>query len=1215
MTGHSRSHAPRFWRSLAAAGFAVVLLGLGVAVPAQAATTDLSVNVRSAKTSYLAGEDLSFTVEVTSRGPAALTAPAEVRLDVPPAQFTTEQWNESVTCVASNGAVCPTSYTLEDDAAVLVGAIPQLPPLGTIVLTATVADPGGRFATVSRAISAVVNVAGDDVDPELETNHAATTIEMLAPHVDWSVDLDGPATLPAPGGTTATYTVTLTNAGENDTGLYSLTSLAPRPGQDTFSGLDVTQVRCVGTTGDAGCADAIEVDTSRYPPAIGELSGGGTTSFGVRRLPGRSSITFELDLEVGTSACLADADGYRTIEVTTTLQPLPNWWNIPGITGSEIGGTSSDNTAAATTNVGAFACGRADLSVASLTQSTTQATSGLNAASPFEYQTVFANDSTSAADGVGSPLAVTIHWPSTGASLGPVQCLASGGAVCPAEWSTTVVGSGADTRMVISAPAGTFPPGGTLQVTARGTTGSERTDVCRPRRVDVEATFTPGSRIHDDNYDTDDPTWGNNRGSLSTQANVGDPCGQSHDDAVAIEGPFTDSAATTLLVGPAHPGQALYFRSTFTNIQSTPAQTFDTFRHTVDVAYPFAFNPLWQWITHGFSPGDPGDPANRWQMSYQPGDPVSLPATTTVWSDSVPLPSGVRCVAATGGAPCPVAVTGGLSGGGGAGYYYTSGFTASSEDVPTWAAPNPVMPDGSTLEFISTYRVPPLNASSTNGTCIPVESDVMASQAAIATVSASTTPPSGDRNTANDRASAEFAVLIKACDRSLAATKHVLASDGETLLDTDTLRPDRAVTFDLTLTNTSASPLDLPHLYDHSFQAMKVESSEFTCTSQGGAQCPDFIPQPGVRHLADGTTAPITDGGLYDFVWGRAGEPTMPPGSSVTFRVALTFEHSAEVSGVYNQLQFTADPSSTTGLWPRVLASARVTVPDGSSLGLVKHVTPTSPRPGERVTFTVDLFNPTAGAATDVYYYDAMHEVLQAVNPDGFADLTCRALTPQDGVLTPNAEVTEVACPEFTSDPTGFSATLALLPPNSGLRLTYTAIAPSTSATAPNIARLTHSDVLLTQGDAAAHANLSVLALQLAGTVWHDADASASGTFTGIRTGEEEGTDGDGLLAVLVDAVTGSVLATSEVAGDGSFEFTGVAPGIDVDVLVVPATQAPQVGESPPQPGVNPGWRATTPLLRTLNTGVYDTLELDFGLLRPSRIGDLVWQDTDGDGV
>jgi len=207
-------------------------------------------------------------------------------------------------------------------------------------------------------------------------------------------------------------------------------------------------------------------------------------------------------------------------------------------------------------------------------------------------------------------------------------------------------------------------------------------------------------------------------------------------------------------------------------------------------------------------------------------------------------------------------------------------------------------------------------------------------------------------------------------------------------------------------------------------------------------------------------------------------------------------------------------------------------------------------------------------------------------------------------------------CPDFVSDSTWITATMPLLPALSGLRLTYTAVAPLESASAENIASLTNSDILLTIGDAGAQANLSVLAITVSGTVWHDADNSAAGTFTNIRTGTETGTAAGGLTAVLVDTTTGTVLAVVPVADDGTYRFVGVPPQTDVTVSIVPTTAAPAVGDAAPTAAVTPGWLATTPLTQaTFNTGTVDTTDKDFGVVQPATIGDYTWIDTDGDGI
>ena len=1187
---------------------------------AMAAETDLVVNVAADKGAYEVNDVMTFTTEVTSRGPGALTGPAEVRLNVPLLNGTTEAWNTSATCVASGGAVCPTSYTLQDGGATLVASVSTLPPLGKLVITASATVQPATFRLVS-AVTATVKPAGTDVDAETSTNTASVTIVRLAPITEWDVTATGPATVPTPGNTPGTYTVTLSNHGENTTAYYVALATAVGQGSGTastlpyVSGAPITGIMCASATGGASCDDVAAV-TSQGAFLNADLNVHPENNpyhyIGVSSLPAGASIVLTVTVDIGQSLCSTDAEKWRTVTLTSTIPSFfPTRFVAPDAVAAETVNSTANNTASAVTNIGALTCGRGDLSTTALTL--TQGGLELQAGEAFAFEATYSNSSiapTTAAD--GATIHFSFSWPAEGGQLGASPtCVAAGGAVCPTAW--TIDGLRA------SATVDTFPIGGSLTVTYTGTGGENRTDVCRPRSASASAYVLPSASFLDVNYNPDSlPNWGNNRRQVGAQTNVGSPCNESHDDEVLLSGPYTDAAATQLLVGPASPGQALYFKSTITNLPSSPTHDFVTFYHGVSMQDNPMGGGLFT-LENGFSAGDASDPATRWRMSHQPGDPASLPLSAPGFQSGSAYPhlTGVRCVEAVG-ATCPIAVGGGNSSGGGGvqNYMNTNGFSVSSTQSGQWAGGDAgVMADSGHLTFISTYRIPPYYSVRSNGQCAPIAADRLWNVPVDAYVEATTNPLTNDRRTSDDRATSQFSVLIKACTDSLNVTKTVTYPSGTTVLG-----PDRKAEFEIVATNNSTKSLDIPWIRD--FPSPYPQSATIECVSTtGGAQCPDYVPEFGVSHRVTGgtgTTVPLfSRKAAFDFEWGSPGADTMPAGSTVTFKVSMQYSLSGPVPVPNNIAFFTSDPSSSTGAWMSVYRSVSLSVPAGTDLGLQKSVNPSQPKPGEKVTFTVDLFNPTKETASNLFFTDLMHPLLQATNPSGFGDLTCRPLTAADGLFGGETLTGEPAvCPTFDSVSNGISGHLDSLAGLAGLRLTYTAIAPLDSASAPNIATLTHSDVTLTQGDAASQANLSVLALKLSGTVWFDVDSSAQGGFTNIQTGSEEGTPAGGLVAVLVDSVTGNVLAVTPIADDGTYQFTGVAPGIDVTVVLAPASGAPEVGSQAPGGSVNGGWVPTTPTAQnTFNTGVVDTTDLDFGVTVPSSIGDYVWNDTDKDGV
>ncbi len=128
--------------------------------------------------------------------------------------------------------------------------------------------------------------------------------------------------------------------------------------------------------------------------------------------------------------------------------------------------------------------------------------------------------------------------------------------------------------------------------------------------------------------------------------------------------------------------------------------------------------------------------------------------------------------------------------------------------------------------------------------------------------------------------------------------------------------------------------------------------------------------------------------------------------------------------------------------------------------------------------------------------------------------------------------------------------------------------------------------------------SLTLGCINATGTVWDDADNSAAGTFTNIRTNGEPGTNAsNGLYAILVDPVTNTVMNSVPVNADGTY----VLPGCPINATglkVVISTTAAVVGSVVPAAGIPSNWVNTSPLTRTFNTVTSDVSGLDFGIER-----------------
>ncbi len=125
---------------------------------------------------------------------------------------------------------------------------------------------------------------------------------------------------------------------------------------------------------------------------------------------------------------------------------------------------------------------------------------------------------------------------------------------------------------------------------------------------------------------------------------------------------------------------------------------------------------------------------------------------------------------------------------------------------------------------------------------------------------------------------------------------------------------------------------------------------------------------------------------------------------------------------------------------------------------------------------------------------------------------------------------------------------------------------------------------------------LTLTCVSVSGTVWDDADGSAGGTFSNIRTNNETGTNAGGTIyASLVDPITGDVTATTAVAANGTYSFSNVPVGSQ-GMEVYLSTLQGVVGSPAPATNLPGNWINTSPLIHTFNAGNSNVTGIDFGI-------------------
>ncbi len=126
--------------------------------------------------------------------------------------------------------------------------------------------------------------------------------------------------------------------------------------------------------------------------------------------------------------------------------------------------------------------------------------------------------------------------------------------------------------------------------------------------------------------------------------------------------------------------------------------------------------------------------------------------------------------------------------------------------------------------------------------------------------------------------------------------------------------------------------------------------------------------------------------------------------------------------------------------------------------------------------------------------------------------------------------------------------------------------------------------------------NVTLTCLTVSGTVWDDADNSANGTFSNIRTNSEPGTNaGTTLYASLIDPITNTVLSSVGVNGDGTYTLIN-CPINGIGMKVVISTVPGSAGSPAPATGIPANWVNTSPLTYTFNSGTTTITGLDFGV-------------------
>jgi uncharacterized repeat protein (TIGR01451 family) len=268
-----------------------------------APVADLSITKTDGVTSVTAGQATTYTITISNAGPA--TAPSARVVDTfDPAIFSGVTW----TCTASGTSSCTATGSQTGNINTLVTLNPGAANAVVFTAQATIV----ATATGQAENTATVSTTAGEGDPD-ETNNTATDLDLIEDLVDVSIVKTGPASIAA--GTTATYTVVVTNSGPSTARLI--------PASDrVFDSTGVSRPELIsGFTAPPGVPCTIRpyrdpvslVITQLRVCDIPELAPGATATFTV-------NLTVPADFPAGTlrNVAFVDTAAYLQQDVDTS---------------------------------------------------------------------------------------------------------------------------------------------------------------------------------------------------------------------------------------------------------------------------------------------------------------------------------------------------------------------------------------------------------------------------------------------------------------------------------------------------------------------------------------------------------------------------------------------------------------------------------------------------------------------------------------------------------------------------------------------------------------------------------------------------------------------------------------------------------------------------------------------------------------------------------
>jgi uncharacterized repeat protein (TIGR01451 family) len=1147
------------------------------------AQVNLATTVQADKAVYESPGTGVITVRMSNRGPEAAVN-AQFFLQVPGVSAAAQGIDiAGITCTANLGAVCPTAFSRPGSRTLITATVPLLPVDSSLVLTIPVAF---NVMVVDRSIvRAEISPTAPQTLGANPANVSEMPIQILPRNVQYSVNVVPVGSGAPTPGSQISFDVTVLSTGKHPANvkldLYTGSQTNPPQPPNTIEPQPflaptlIRSISCLSASGGASCANVQGIDVDGYRPGGLPLLNAEESFVALLGMPGTlaagaagSSIVLRVMVDLPQPGCssrrpLPRQELRLTAEVRD-IRGAPD--QRADLVTPEFPSSPADNgDYDALVSLTAPACFEGNLSVSSITEPAAQTTGGINALANFSYSATYTADASNTGPAEQVPLSFAVTWPTAGsASISNlVQCTASGGAVCPTAY--TVMNSRqpypADPGVAqgeiirVSAVSPQMPPGSSLVLQFSGVAGpDDQLNRCRPLVLAASAMIPnpnpQGQRFG--SFKETGPLTDNSRG-FATTANVGRGCGDSFEVASTITGPWLDRAATQLAPQPLAPGQMVYFKSRYTNLSTGPDRVSLT-RYQVNTVANMptiasngvllSTEPYTTLQGQGFVQDESGP------VGYQFWD----------WANGGIAPryknlqSGVTCEA-SGGATCPQApYLGAILGTTQGNFTNVHGWASEPYfslvgNPRAIAPPNPTLtpwPVGGGLEFTQAYRVGSVDPRQSR--CANTETIFRGT--VTATISAMlTSPAASERNLVPNSAFVNVSVSVPPCAPNQLEVSQVFLPSRQTTVD---LPLNRTLRQEIVIRNTGPNNLDLPQfaLYFAGVQDSRIQS--ITCTgTSGGAQCPTlpantgFSPGGGVYVQQDDYNYFGNVGPRVYFGWGSPGASTMPPGSSVTFEATIVYVPRVNQNVLINYATFQAQLEARNAPWLGVQSSIRaLTVASVNQLLVQKRVSAVRVAPGETVTYTLDAMNLSTVDMVNPVLVDPLPNALLGTNPTGFANVRCQVLTEADDVLV--GAVNPVACPPIMSDVSGLRAQFGIMPPNSGVRITFTAKAPQTSTfEVSNTARFASDETRYTRSDSDSTVNFLTRAIgSVQGTVWrdlnHDRNIGANEPRVGgIRV--EALQNGVVVKSAMSDPVTGAYLIEDLLDGRYDIRFIDAA--------------------------------------------------------------------------